>query len=263
MTTIQAVVLAIVEGITEFMPISSTGHLIMVSSLMGIGKDDFTKFFEIAIQLGAILSVIVLYWKKFFSFRWQFYSKLIVAVIPALILGYLFGETIDLLLMNPLYTALAIIGGGFVLLFIDNFLFHQTIRDTNEMSIKNSLIIGLFQCIALIPGISRSAATIIGGLQQKLTRAAAAEFSFFLAVPTMAAATGYKLMMALKDTPEMFTAENMKALAIGNVVAFVVAFFTMQFFIEVVKKYGFKYFGWYRIIIGLFFLLLIKMNQIR
>lgn len=263
MTTTQAIVLAIVEGVTEFMPISSTGHLIMVSSLMGIGKDDFTKFFEIAVQLGAILSVIVLYWKRFFSFRWQFYSKLIIAVVPALILGFLFGDMIDLLLINPLYTALAIIGGGVVLLFVDNFFHHPTIKDEKGMSAKNSFVIGLFQCIALIPGISRSAATIIGGLQQKLTRAAAAEFSFFLAVPTMAAATGYKLMMAMKYTPEMFNASNMKALAIGNVVAFVVAFFTMKFFINIVTKYGFKYFGWYRIIIGIFFLLMIKMNQIR
>ncbi len=263
MTTTQAIVLAIVEGVTEFMPISSTGHLIMVSSLMGIGKDDFTKFFEIAVQLGAILSVIVLYWKRFFSFRWQFYSKLIIAVVPALILGFLFGDMIDLLLINPLYTALALVGGGVVLLFVDNFFHHPTIKDEKGMNAKNSIIIGLFQCLALIPGISRSAATIIGGLQQKLTRAAAAEFSFFLAVPTMAAATGYKLMMAMKYTPEMFNAANMKALAIGNVVAFVVAFFTMKFFINIVTKYGFKYFGWYRIIIGIFFLLLIKMNQIR
>lgn len=263
MTITQAIVLAIVEGITEFMPISSTGHLIMVSSLMGIGKDDFTKFFEIAVQLGAILSVIVLYWKKFFSFRWQFYSKLIIAVIPAIILGFLFGETIDLLLINPLYTALAIIGGGVILLFIDNLFHFSVIKDEKDISIKNSLIIGLFQCIALIPGVSRSAATIIGGLQQKLNRATAAEFSFFLAVPTMAAATGYKLMMAMQYTPEMFDAQNLKALAIGNIVAFVVAFFTMQFFINIVTKYGFKYFGWYRIIIGILFLLLIKMNQIR
>ncbi len=264
MSTIQAVVLAIVEGLTEFVPVSSTGHLVMVSSLMGIGKDDFTKFFEIAVQLGAILAVVVLYWKKFFSFRWQFYGKLIIAVIPALLLGYKLGPTIDLLLINPLYIALTLLGGGFVLLFIDNLFRFPKIKEEKDISFKTGFIIGVFQCAALIPGVSRSAATIIGGLQQKLTRSLAAEFSFFLAVPTMAAATGYKLLQAMKTTPEMFhNAQNMKALLIGNVIAFIVAFFTMRFFIEVVKKYGFKYFGWYRIIISLVFMLMIKMNQIR
>lgn len=265
MTTIQAVVLAIVEGLTEFIPVSSTAHLVMVSSMMGIGKQDFTQFYEIAVQLGAILSVVVLYWKRFFNFqRWQFYAKLIVAVIPALIFGYLLGEKISLLLINPMYIALTLLGGGFVLLFIDNVFRHPTIKSEPEVSYFNSLVIGVFQCAALIPGVSRSAATIIGGLQQKLTRSLAAEFSFFLAVPTMAAATGYKLLEALKTDPEMFhNASNIKALLIGNVIAFIVAFFTMRFFITIVKKYGFKYFGWYRIIIALVFLLLIKMNQIR
>jgi len=265
MSPIQAAVLAVVEGLTEFLPISSTGHLIMVSSLMGIGKEDFTQFFEVAIQLGAILSVVVLYWRKFFHFKeWQFYVKLLIAVIPALVFGYKLGPKIDLLLINPLYTALAILGGGFVLLFIDNLFHKPKIKEEKEITYTNALMIGLFQCAALIPGVSRSAASIIGGMQQKLTRSLAAEFSFFLAVPTMAAATGYKLLETLKSSPEVFQSkENMTALLIGNVIAFVVAFFTMRFLVDFIKKYGFKYFGWYRICIGLVFLLMIKMNQIR
>lgn len=265
MTTLQAVVLAVVEGLTEFIPVSSTGHLVMVSSLMGIGKDDFTKFFEIAVQLGAILAVVVLYWRKFFDFKhWSFYVKLFIGVIPALVFGYIFGNKIDELLINPTYTAIAILAGGFVLLFIDNMFRHPRIKTEKEITYTNGFIIGLFQCIALIPGVSRSAATIIGGMQQKLTRSLAAEFSFFLAVPTMAAATGYKLLQTIKTDPSVFqNTANIKALAIGNIIAFVVAFFTMKIFVDFVKKYGFKFFGWYRIIIALVFLLMIKQNQIR
>jgi len=265
MTTIQTVVLAIVEGLTEFIPVSSTGHLIMVSSLMGIGKDDFTQFFEIAVQMGAILAVVVLYWRKFFDFKhWSFYVKLIVGVIPALIFGFLFNKKISDLLISPTYTALALLAGGFVLLFIDGMFRHPKIKTGKEITYLNSLVIGLFQCVALIPGVSRSAATIIGGMQQKLTRSLAAEFSFFLAVPTMAAATGYKLLQTLKADPAVFhNPANIKALAIGNVIAFVVAFFTMKFFVDFIKKHGFKVFGWYRIIIALVFLLMIKQNQIR
>ena len=265
MTTFQAIVLAIVEGATEFLPISSTGHLVMMSSLMAIGKEDFTKFFEIAIQLGAILAVVVLYWSKFFRFKeWQFYAKLIVAVIPALLFGYKLGDVIDDLLMNPLYTALALIGGGFILIFIDNFFQRPKVRVEKEITFKNAIIIGFFQCAALIPGVSRAAASIIGGMQQNLTRSLAAEFSFFLAVPTMAAATGYKLLEILNKDPEVFsTGNNLQVLIIGNIVAFVVAFFAMKFFVDFLKKHGFKYFGWYRIVIGLVFLLMIKMNQIR
>jgi len=265
MTTIQAVVLAIVEGLTEFVPVSSTGHLIMVSSMMGIGKDDFTQFFEIAVQMGAILAVVVLYWRKFFDFKhWSFYVKLIVGVIPALAFGYKFGEKISDLLISPSYTALTLLGGGFVLLFIDNMFRHPKIKTEKEITYLNALVIGLFQCVALIPGVSRSAATIIGGMQQKLTRSLAAEFSFFLAVPTMAAATGYKLLQTLKADPTVFhNSANIKALLIGNVVAFVVAFFTMRFFVDFIKKHGFKFFGWYRIIIALLFMLMIKQNQIR
>ena len=265
MSTTQAVVLAIVEGLTEFLPISSTGHMVMVSSLMGIGKDDFTKFFEIAVQLGAILAVVVLYWRKFINLKsWKFYAKLIVGVIPALIFGLLLSDKIDELLMNPMYTALALLGGGCVLLFIDNFFYKVSIKEEKEMTYKNALIIGLFQCIALVPGVSRAAASIIGGLQQKLTRKLAAEFSFFLAVPTMAAATGYKLLETMKKDPQVLhDASNLKALLIGNAIAFVVAFLTMRFFVDFLKKHGFKIFGWYRIIVSIIFLLMIKMNQIR
>lgn len=264
MSTIQAIVLAIVEGLTEFLPISSTGHMVMVSSLMGIGKEEFTKLFEVAIQFGAILAVVVLYWRKFINFKsWSFYIKLAIGVIPALVFGFLLGSKIDLLLMNPLYTALALLAGGFVLLFIDNIFYKVEIKEEKDITIKNALIIGLCQCAALVPGVSRSAASIIGGLQQKLSRKLAAEFSFFLAVPTMAAATIYKLFTTLKENPHVLNSSNIKLLMIGNVVAFVIAFFTMRFFVDFLKKYGFKFFGWYRIIAALIFLLMIKMNQIR
>ncbi|CAN5179711.1 undecaprenyl-diphosphate phosphatase [soil metagenome] len=265
MSTTEAAILAIVEGLTEFLPISSTGHMIMVSSLMGIGKDEFTKFFEIAVQMGAILAVVVLYWRKFINFKsWKFYAKLIVGVIPALVFGLALSDKIDELLMNPLYTALTLLGGGFVLLFIDNMFHRPMVKEEKDITFKNALIIGICQCAALIPGVSRSAASIIGGMQQKLTRKLAAEFSFFLAVPTMAAATGYKLLKTYQHDPAIFhNASNMKALLIGNAIAFVVAFFTMRFFVDFLKKYGFRVFGWYRIIIALIFLLMIKMNQIR
>ncbi|MBG9376403.1 undecaprenyl-diphosphate phosphatase [Panacibacter sp. DH6] len=264
MSTIQAIVLAIVEGLTEFLPISSTGHMVMVSSLMGIGKEDFTKLFEVAIQFGAILAVVVLYWRKFINFKsWSFYFKLAIGVIPALVFGFVLGDKIDLLLMNPLYTALALLGGGFVLLFIDTIFYKVEIKEEKDITIKNALIIGLCQCAALIPGVSRSAASIIGGLQQKLSRKLAAEFSFFLAVPTMAAATIYKLFKAVKTNPDILNSGNIKLLMVGNIVAFVIAFLTMRFFVDFLKKHGFKVFGWYRIIAALIFLLMIKMNQIR
>lgn len=252
MTIFEAVIIAIVEGITEFLPISSTGHMIITSSLMGIAKDDFTKLFEVAIQLGAILSVVVLYHKKFFPLnRWNFYLKLIVAVIPALLLGFLFSDKIDDLLESPLTVSITLFVGGFVLLFIDKiFKKHEIDKDENVRFLK-AFLIGCWQCIAMIPGVSRSAASIIGGMQQKLTRNLAAEFSFFLAVPTMAAATGYKLLKAYQETPDMlFNQNNIILLAIGNVVAFIVAMLAIQFFIGYLQKHGFKLFGWYRIIAG-------------
>jgi undecaprenyl-diphosphatase len=259
MSTFQAIILAIVEGITEFLPISSTGHMIIVSSLMGIASDEFVKLFEVAIQLGAIVSVIVLYWKKFFPLnKWKFYFKLIIAVIPALALGFLLGDKIDALLESPLTVAISMLVGGFILLFIDNLFNRPAIDSEDKITYGKGFIIGIWQCLALIPGVSRSAASIIGGMQQKLTRRLAAEFSFFLAIPTMAAATGYKLLEAYKTNPGIITdPNNIKLLIIGSFIAFVVAMLAIKFFISYLQRYGFKLFGWYRIIAGIVLLILI------
>ena len=259
MTTFQTVIIGIVEGITEFLPISSTGHMIITSSLMGIEKDEFTKLFEIAIQLGAILSVVVLYWRKFFDFsKWQFYIKLIISVVPALILGKLFSDKIDTLLESPTTVAVSMFVGGFVLLFVDKLFTKHDITEEKNISYTKGFIIGIWQCLAMVPGVSRSAASIIGGMQQKLTRSAAAQFSFFLAVPTMAAATGYKLLKTFKDYPSVIeNKHNLLMLGIGNIVAFVVAMLAIKFFITYLQKHGFVLFGWYRIIAGGILLLLI------
>ena len=258
MTIQETIIIAIIEGLTEFLPISSTGHMIIASSFMGIAKDDFTKLFEVAIQLGAILSVVVLYWKKFFDFKkFDFYLKLVVAVIPALVLGFLLSKKIDALLESPLTVSISLFVGGFVLLFVDKLFKAPTIESTEKISLQKALLIGLWQCIAMIPGVSRSAASIIGGMQQKLTRNLAAEFSFFLAVPTMAAATGYKLLKAYKENPELLSNKNnLIALGIGNLVAFIVAMIAIKFFIGFLQKHGFKLFGWYRIIAGAILLVL-------
>lgn len=259
MSWIQALIVSIIEGITEFLPISSTGHMIIASSVMGIEKNEFTKLFEIAIQLGAILSVVVLYWKKFFDFsKWQFYIKLIIAVIPALVLGKLFSDKIDLLLESPITVAVSFLLGGIVLVFIDKLFKAPTITDEKDISNKNGFIIGIWQCIAMIPGISRSAASIIGGMQQKLTRGVAAEFSFFLAVPTMAAATGYKMLKTYSENPEILqNRHNLLTLGIGNIIAFLVALLAIKFFISYLTKYGFKLFGYYRIALGLIIILIL------
>ncbi|MDI9866406.1 undecaprenyl-diphosphate phosphatase [Flectobacillus sp. DC10W] len=252
MSIIQSIILAIIEGLTEFLPISSTGHMVLTSSILGIENDKFTKLFEICIQLGAILAVVALYWKKFFDFsKWQFYVKLMLAVIPALIFGKLFDDLIDEHLGNPAFIATVLLLGGIILLFVDNWfkkpIFDEEADITNITAIK----IGAYQCLAIMfPGLSRSAATIIGGMQQKLTRSLAAEFSFFLAVPTMAAATGYKLLKFIKEEGTI-TSEQVKLLAVGNIVAFFVAVLAIKFFISILNKYGFKYFGIYRIIVGL------------
>ncbi|HEX7757774.1 MAG TPA: undecaprenyl-diphosphate phosphatase [Niabella sp.] len=272
MSTIQAIIIAIIEGITEYLPISSTGHMIIASSFMGIEKQEFTKLFEVAIQLGAILAVVVLYWRKFFPSRaegginWTFYLKLIVGVIPALVLGYLFSDKIDALLESPTTVAVSLFAGGFVLLFIDRLFNHPTVRTVDQVSYPKAFITGIWQVIAMIPGVSRSAASIIGGMQQKMTREIAAEFSFFLAVPTMAAATLYSLFLK-KWTQSgveqkgyqiiLASKENTIAFAIGNIVAFIVAIIAIKFFIDYLKKYGFKAFGWYRIIVGGVLLLLV------
>ena len=258
MSIFDAIIIAIVEGLTEFLPVSSTGHMIIASSFLGIAKDDFTKLFEVAIQLGAILSVVVLYRKKFFPLnRLNFYLKLLVAVIPALGLGAIFSDKIDALLESPLTVAITMLAGGIVLLFIDKLFQQPIIEKEEEVSFFRALLIGFWQCVAMIPGVSRSAASIIGGMQQKLTRNLAAEFSFFLAVPTMAAATGYKLLKAWKETPEMLTnTDNVIALAVGNVVAFIVAMLAIKFFIGFLQKHGFRLFGWYRVIGGTILLVL-------
>src|SRR5688572_15365096 len=193
MDTIQAIIIAIVEGLTEFIPISSTGHMIIASKALNVPDNDFTKVFTVAIQLGAILAVVVLYWKKFFDFKnFSFYLKLMVGVIPALLLRFLFSDKIDDLLESTTTVAIALLVGGVILLFIDGLFKNPTIDKEEDVSYVRSLLIGLWQCLAMVPGVSRSAASIIGGMQQKLTRNTAAEFSFFLAVPTMLAATGYK-----------------------------------------------------------------------
>ncbi|GAA4303085.1 undecaprenyl-diphosphate phosphatase [Compostibacter hankyongensis] len=259
MDIIQAVILAIIEGITEFLPISSTGHLIIGSSWMGIERQDFTKLFEVAIQLGAILAVVVLYWRRFFDRnRLNFYIKLIIAVIPALIVGYLFADRIDQLLESPVTVGATLLLGGIVLLFVDNWFKQPVVREEQQLDIFKALRIGFWQCIAMIPGVSRSAATIIGGMQQKLTRSFAAEFSFFLAVPTMVAATGYKLLKAWKTTPEILTdRHNLLLLVVGNAVAFVVAMIAIRTFITYLQKHGFRMFGYYRILVGIVILIMV------
>lgn len=257
MTEVQSIIIGIVEGITEFIPISSTGHMIIAEKLLKINDDAFNTVFTVAIQLGAILSVVVLYWKKFFDFsRWQFYIKLAVAVIPALILGFIFSKKIDTLLESSLTVAISMLAGGIVLLFIDNFFKNPVIHNEREVSYKTGFIIGIWQCIAMIPGVSRSAASIIGGMQQKLTRSAAAEFSFFLAVPTMLAATIYKLYKYIKEYGG-FTSEQIKILTIGNIVAFIVALLAIKFFITMLKKYGFRIWGIYRVLVGIALLIML------
>ncbi len=265
MTYLEAVIIAIIEGVTEFLPISSTGHMIIASSFMGIAKDDFTKLFEVAIQLGAICSVVILFRGKFFPLnRWQFYLKLIIAVLPALILGALFSDTIDALLESPMVVSITMVLGGVALIFIDSFFKNPTISVDEQVTNKKAFIIGFWQCVAMIPGVSRSAASIIGGMQQGLTRKLSAEFSFFLAVPTMAAATGYKLLKAYTETPDLiFTRNNMILLGLGNVVAFLVALLAIKFFITYLQKYGFKLFGWYRVIVGLILIILILTGHLK
>jgi len=248
----QAVVLAIVEGLTEFLPVSSTGHMIIASSFMGIGHDEFVKMFTVNIQFGAILSVVVLYWKRFVKdIDFNFYLKLLAAFIPAAVFGFLLNDWIDMLLENVYVVAVTLLLGGIVLVFIDRWI--NVPREEKPMSFAQAFRIGLFQCIAMIPGVSRSAATIIGGMMQGFSRKQAAEFSFFLAVPTMAAAGGYKLL----KTYDTIQAEDVKILLIGNLVAFVVAMLAIKFFIGYVTRYGFKVFGYYRIALGLLLLALL------
>ena len=255
MSLFEAIVLAIIEGVTEFLPISSTGHMIIASSFMGIASDAFTKTFTVAIQLGAILSVVALYWKRFLQ-SFSFYFKLFVAFLPAAVLGLLFGKIVDQFLDRVDVVGFALLTGGVVLIFIDKWFIANESIDSTDVSYKQSFIIGVFQCIAIfLPGISRSAATIIGGLTQKLNRKTAAEFSFFLAVPTMFAATGYKLLQFFLDGNKLSPTDTTNLL-IGNIVAFIVAWIAIRSFINFLTKNGFKVFGYYRIIIGIVLLVL-------
>lgn len=258
MNTFQALIIAIIEGLTEYLPISSTGHMIFASSYFGIQEDDFVKLFQVSIQFGAILAVVVLYWKKFFDFsKIQFFIKLACAVIPALILGKLFDDKIEAVLGNPIPIAIVLILGGVVLLFVDNYFQNPTILKEEDITIKKAVTIGFWQCLAMMPGTSRSAASIIGGMQQGLSRQAAAEFSFFLAVPTMLAVTLYSVFLKTYESSQLKgyelilkSNENTTMFLVGNLVAFLVAILAIKFFIEIIKKYGFKPWGWYRIVTG-------------
>jgi undecaprenyl-diphosphatase len=245
MNTLQAIILAIIEGLTEFLPVSSTGHMIVASSLFGIAHEDFTKLFTIVIQLGTIMSVIVLYFKRFFQ-SLDFYFKLFVAFIPAVILGLLFSDAIDGLLENPITVAISLIIGGFLLLKVDDWFGNE---EGTNISYLTALKIGFFQCLAMIPGVSRSGASIVGGMSQKLSRKAAAEFSFFLAIPTMLGATVKKSYDYYKAGFEL-SSEQINLLIIGNVVGFIVALIAIKSFINYLSKHGFKMFGYYRIIAG-------------
>ena len=257
MDLIRAIIIAIIEGLTEYLPVSSTAHMIFTSSFFGIQEDEFVKMFQVSIQFGAILAVVFLYWKKFFDFKnLPFYFKLVVGVIPAIILGLLFSKKIDAMLESSTTVAVSLLLGGIILIFVDKAFNNPTIHSEKETTYLNSFMIGAWQCLAMIPCVSRSAASIIGGMQQKMTRSAAAEFSFFLAVPTMLAATGYKLYKHYSENGG-FTGEEIKQLAIGNLVAFVVAMLAIKFFIGFLKKHGFRVWGIYRIVLGIILLFLI------
>lgn len=278
MSILQTIILAIVEGLTEFLPVSSTGHMIIAQHMLGIPSTDFVKAFTVIIQFGAILSVIILYWKRFFVLRpckifdkeavagktgpakwgvygkrflykYDFYWKLFIAFLPAAFFGLLFNDVIDSFLENVWIVAAMLVLGGIVMLFVDKW-FNRPAAD-QEITEKKAFRIGLFQCIAMIPGVSRSMATIVGGMAQKLTRKTAAEFSFFLAVPTMLAATAYKLLkLMLAPDGGQVLKDNLGILLLGNAVAFIVAMLAIKFFIRFITKYGFKAFGYYRIVVG-------------
>ncbi len=265
MDILDAVIIAIVEGLTEFLPVSSTGHMIIAQNVLSVESTVFVKAFTFIIQFGAILSVVCLYWKRFFRLnhtpapagasgfrrflhKYDFYWKLFVAFIPAAVLGLLFSDLIDKMLESVTVVAVMLIVGGIFMLFCDKIFSHGS--EKTEMTEKRAFWIGMFQCISMIPGVSRSMATIVGGMAQKLTRKAAAEFSFFLAVPTMFAATVYKMYDLLKEGGTQIIADNLSVLLVGNIVAFIVALLAIKFFIAFVTKYGFKLFGWYRIVVG-------------
>ena len=262
MNWFQAIIMAIVEGITEFLPISSTGHMVLTASFLGIEKNEFTKLFIENIQFGTIISVIVIYWRKFFNFKkLSFYYKLFVAFLPAAIVGVLFKKHIDKILESPMFIASVMLIGGVILLFVDDWFKKPTIETEEKLTYKNSFIIGLFQILSvLFPGLSRSAATIVGGMQQKMTRQAAAEFSFFLAVPTLAGAFALSLWDAYKHSPGLLTGRNIEMLSLGNIIGFLVAIFAIKVFISFLQKHGFRLFGWYRIVVGLVLIILLLMG---
>jgi undecaprenyl-diphosphatase len=266
MKLIEVIIIAIVEGLTEFLPISSTGHMVITENLLGIDKErPFTQLFTIVIQFAAILSVVVLYWRKFVDFKKiSFYIKLLIAIIPALVFGALLKSHIEAVLKNAVFISIVFVVGGVVLLFVDKW-FQKADTDAEEkISNKQALFIGLYQVLAIVlPGLSRSAATIIGGMQQKLTRRLAAEFSFFLAVPTMLAATVKSLYDVYKKTPEVLNTDNLNDLLLGSAVAFIVAILAIRFFIGFLQKYGFRLFGWYRIIVGIVLLVLFYTGLIK
>lgn len=265
MSVFEAIIIAIVEGLTEFLPVSSTGHMIITQNVLGVESTEFVKAFTFIIQFGAILSVVVLYWKRFFQLnrtplpegasklkqflhKFDFYWKLLVAFIPAAVLGLLFSDAIDAMLERVEVVAVMLVIGGIFMLYCDK-IFNKG-SDGTKFTEKRAFMVGLYQCISMIPGVSRSMATIVGGMSQRMTRKAAAEFSFFLAVPTMFAATVYKMYKLFKEGGTEIIMDNMVVLIVGNVVAFIVAMLAIKFFISYVQKYGFKAFGWYRIIVG-------------
>jgi undecaprenyl-diphosphatase len=255
MSLFETIIIAIVEGLTEFLPVSSTGHMIITQGLLGMESTDFVKAFTVNIQFGAILSVVVLYWKRFFQ-SLNFYRNLLVAFLPAAVIGFLAGDFIDSLLENVWVVAVMLVIGGVIMLFVDNWFANE--KEDQEMNWKHSLKIGFFQCIAMIPGVSRSMATIVGGMSTGLSRKNAAEFSFFLAVPTMAAAGGYKLLKLIMDpSGAAMLNEHLTTLLIGNAVAFIVAMAAIKFFISFLTKYGFRAFGYYRIVVGVLILILL------
>lgn len=260
MDLLDAIILAIIEGVTEYLPVSSTGHMIIASSFMKIASDDFTKLFTIVIQLGAILAVVVLYFKRFFQ-SFDFYLKLLVGFIPAAILGLIFMDVIDELLESPLTVAISLIIGGIILLKVDDWFKSNEIDDEahpdahTKISYATAFKIGLFQCLAMIPGTSRSGASIVGGMTQNLNRKTAAEFSFFLAVPTMLGATTKKMYDYLNDG-FVLNSDQINYLILGNIIAFVVALIAIRSFIDYLSKHGFKIFGYYRIILGIALLII-------
>lgn len=288
MTWYEAIIIAIVEGLTEFLPVSSTGHMIVAEHLLGVQTDEFVKAFMVIIQFGAILSVIVLYYKKFvqikpikvfelpkgevlglwgkvkhfafcLTYKFDFYWKLLIAFVPAAVLGFLFSDIIDELLESVLVVAIMLILGGVLMLFVDKIF--SKISENQDITNRKALIIGFCQCVAMIPGISRSMATIVGGMSQRLTRKSAAEFSFFLAVPTMFAASAWKLYQLISDpVARQVLIDNIDILIVGNVVAFVVAMMAIKFFINFLTRYGFRAFGYYRIVLGVMLLMMMWLN---